>query len=188
MKPHWTEIPGWINENEGDALFKYASEIPEAGCIVEIGSWMGKSTIALALGLKTKLKYNENLIFAVDPHRDTSTHNKFNVSDTFEEFNKNISKFKVADIVQPIKSTSEEFAKGWTARISLLFVDGEHTYESVKQDLGLWLPFLIKNGIVMCHDYDGGTPGVVKAVQEMMPGSKYVWLPRVGSLFIGRKI
>lgn len=46
------ETPGWLFEEEMLALFKYAKDGPGQGRIVEIGSFVGKSTILLAGGSK----------------------------------------------------------------------------------------------------------------------------------------
>ena len=45
-------------------------------------------------------------------------------------------------------------AKLWTKPISLLFVDGDHSYEGVKSDTLNWEPFVKKGGTILFHDYD----------------------------------
>lgn len=46
----------------------------------------------------------------------------------------------------------------------VLYIDGEHSYEAVLQDLNLYVPKLKKNGIVIGDDYK--IPGVKKAIEE----------------------
>ena len=37
-------------------------------------------------------------------------------------------------------------------KIDFLFIDGDHTYEGVKQDFEMYSPFVKKNGIIALHD------------------------------------
>ena len=37
-------------------------------------------------------------------------------------------------------------------KIDFLFIDGDHTYEGVKQDFEMYSPLLNKNGIIAFHD------------------------------------
>ena len=39
------------------------------------------------------------------------------------------------------------------APIDMIFIDGDHRYEPVKQDIAVWTPFVRKGGIVAFHDY-----------------------------------
>jgi hypothetical protein len=48
--------------------------------------------------------------------------------------------------------TSEEAARGWNKPIRLLWIDGDHRYESTKVDLQLWEPYLAEGGILAMHD------------------------------------
>jgi predicted O-methyltransferase YrrM len=53
--------------------------------------------------------------------------------------------------------------------LDVVFIDLTHTYESVKQDIELWLPKVKKGGILAGHDYENDWPEVVKAVDEVFP-------------------
>lgn len=62
-------------------------------------------------------------------------------------------------------------AAQWIADGSLdfVFIDGNHQYEAVKQDVGDWAPKVRPGGIVAGHDYyefKSGRGGVVQAVDE----------------------
>jgi Methyltransferase domain len=48
--------------------------------------------------------------------------------------------------------TSKEAAREWRQPIRLLWIDGDHRYESVKQDFLLWEPFVVNGGIIAMHD------------------------------------
>jgi len=55
----------------------------------------------------------------------------------------------------------------------IVYIDAEHTYEAVKQDIKLWWPLLRVGGILCGHDYwdgeeSGRYPGVNQAVDELL--------------------
>jgi hypothetical protein len=64
-------------------------------------------------------------------------------------------------------------ASKWIANESLdfVFIDSDHSYEAVKQDIADWTPKVRKGGIVSGHDYYNGKynkMGVVQAVDEFI--------------------
>merc|ERR1712242_413053 len=50
--------------------------------------------------------------------------------------------------------------------LDLVFVDGDHAYEAVRQDIRAWRSKLRPGGILAGHDYSLFRPGVVRAVHE----------------------
>jgi hypothetical protein len=44
----------------------------------------------------------------------------------------------------------------------------------VKADILAWMPLLKEGGVMAGHDYDPGWPGVVQAVQELVPNHRVV--------------
>eukprot|EP00747_Dinoflagellata_sp_TGD_P204766 gnl/TRDRNA2_/TRDRNA2_78467_c1_seq1.p1 gnl/TRDRNA2_/TRDRNA2_78467_c1~~gnl/TRDRNA2_/TRDRNA2_78467_c1_seq1.p1 ORF type:complete len:261 (+),score=27.49 gnl/TRDRNA2_/TRDRNA2_78467_c1_seq1:1-783(+) len=52
--------------------------------------------------------------------------------------------------------------------LDLLWIDGEHTYSAVTEELRLWVPKLRRGGIVAGHDYEARFPGVVCAVHDFL--------------------
>ena len=53
------------------------------------------------------------------------------------------------------------------SKIDMIFLDGGHSYETVKNDLFLILKSIKKNKIIICDDYDQESYGVKKAVDEL---------------------
>lgn len=62
--------------------------------------------------------------------------------------------------------------------IDVVFVDGCHLYDCVKQDLDLWLPKMRRGlpTLVAGHDFSPQWPGVVQAVHERRSGGREVML------------
>lgn len=56
--------------------------------------------------------------------------------------------------------------------IDVLFIDGDHSYEGCKADIDGWYPHMKKHGVILFHDCDSTSPGVVKAVEEFANTNK----------------
>ena len=64
-----------------------------------------------------------------------------------------------------IRMTSLEASKLFAEKyFDLVYIDADHTYESVTQDITLWLPKCSK--VISGHDYSGGWQPVVDAVDH----------------------
>lgn len=53
-----------------------------------------------------------------------------------------------------IHGDADELAKVWEAPIDLLFIDGHHDYESVKNNTLAWEGLVRYGGTILFHDYD----------------------------------
>ena len=77
-----------------------------------------------------------------------------------------LKKFK--ENVQLYKGFSNtELLKIDMSKIDMIFLDGGHSYETVKSDLSLILNGIKKNKIIICDDYNQINYGVKKAVDEL---------------------
>lgn len=133
------DVPGWLGDEEALALFELARGCTGRGAIVELGSWRGRSTICLALGSK---EGSGAPVVAVDRHMDK----------TFVDFQENIRRAGVADLVRPIRATSAEALAEFDEPIELLFIDASHKYEDVRRDFDQWVPMVVEGGTVAMHD------------------------------------
>jgi predicted O-methyltransferase YrrM len=85
---------------------------------------------------------------------------------SFESVRKLLEKFE--SNVFLIKGYSHEaLLKIDISEIEFVFLDGGHSYETVKEDLRLILKDIKKNMIIICDDYDQGGYGVKRAVDEL---------------------
>jgi len=66
-----------------------------------------------------------------------------------------------------IKKTSDN-AINDIPKLDFLYIDGNHTYKFVKKDLNNYWNKINNNGIIAGHDFNIGTPGVMKAVMEFV--------------------
>lgn len=68
---------------------------------------------------------------------------------------------------------SAEIAGMWQGgKIDVLFIDGDHSYEGCKADIDAWYPYMRKGGVMLFHDADETSPGVVQAVEEFAKNNK----------------
>jgi len=162
-------IEGWLSVHEALLLFHLAKRNSAQGDIVEIGSWKGKSTVCLGLGVKAS--GTKRIIHAVDPHEGKIRIGDKKGSSTLVAFRRNVEKADLMGIISPVVSTSEAYAMKWRAPISFLFIDGLHDYEHAKEDYMLWSPYVSDGGIIAFHDGFCGYPGVWKAINELVLSS-----------------
>jgi predicted O-methyltransferase YrrM len=165
------DVEGFMQPVE---LHWLAMQASARNTVLEIGSWKGRSTKAMALACP-------GTVYAVD-HWDGSkselatTHSevlKLGIDGLFNIFKANLADEIKSNKVIPIREDSQAAAirlekeKGlrW---IDMLFIDGEHTYEAVKNDILSWMPHVAPGGLLCGHDYYD-SPFVRQAVTELIP-------------------
>ena len=79
----------------------------------------------------------------------------------------NLERAGVADQTTVLVATSEAVAAEWSGAISLLWIDGDHEYESVRRDYVLWQPHLRPDAVVALHD-TFVWPGPERVVRELL--------------------
>ncbi|MDE3178669.1 MAG: class I SAM-dependent methyltransferase [Acidobacteriota bacterium] len=146
-------VQGYMGEKEFRALAQLAalSARSQNGLLVEIGSFKGKSTIALAMVARSM---NLGKVVSIDPHTapsQTDPDLRGQLS-SFDEFMANLRSAGIEDQVEVYRQTSQEAGKGWERPVRFLWVDGDHTYEGASSDISLFLPHLAPGGIVAIHD------------------------------------
>jgi hypothetical protein len=178
-------VEGQISPSECLLLFDLASQV-SLGCIVEIGSYRGRSTVALALGSLAKSRVP---IYAIEPHESFKgvLGGDFGPKDRIEFF-KNILRTGVGEIVHLVNLSSEVVSKGWDKEISLLWIDGNHRYEAVKRDFLCWEPFVVKGGLIAFHDSTNLNLGPSKVITESLYTGGFKQIQQVQLTTILRKL
>ncbi len=127
--------------------------------VLEIGTWKGRSTAALAEGC-------QGLVFTVDqfggPLYETATYRAgARDCDVFAVATENLSGF---DNVTILKMSSREAALELAGQsFEMIFIDGDHAEDAVRDDIELWTPFVSR----MLCGHDRGLPGVAAALEGM---------------------
>lgn len=154
-----------IDKEDAETLYHYAQGA--RADIVEIGSYLGQSTVALALGSRAGRQVP---VWAIDPHEQYTVQATEHTTHTFTPHNRgyfmqNVVSAGVADIVRLISLPSVKAARCWDKHIDLLFVDGKHDYASVRADLAAWYMYVQPGGHILLHDYD--LPDVQQAAHDL---------------------
>jgi SAM-dependent methyltransferase len=160
-------ISGWMTPRELTWLSEQAKKHER---IVEVGSFMGRSTVALA--------ETSGVVYAVDTFKGSEEHKNLlsGKPDDFllGKFKNNLAGEISASKVYIIQAESCEAAdilKG--TEPDMVFIDAAHDYDSVKADIRAWLKVIVGGGLLCGYDYGNGTSlGLEKAVWEMVPGFK----------------
>jgi len=150
------DIKGWMSEEELLWLHERAKEMSS---IVEIGSWMGRSTYALLTGCKGNVIAVDHFLgnkeeqFMLDLAKDDYV---------YKEFIKNVGMFD--NLIVERNSSLETADKYKDKAFDMVFIDGSHLYRAVINDIRAWSPKTLK--LICGHDYD--FPDVKMAVGECM--------------------
>jgi MMP 1-O-methyltransferase len=151
-------VEGMISPKEAELLTELATTVNE-GCIVEVGSYRGYSTIALACRARVP-------VYAIEPHEafEGVLGGHFGPADR-KAFFKNLLEADVVESVRLVNLSSEIVAPGWQLPVGLLWIDGDHRYEAVRRDFQCWEPHV--TGMIALHDSTGETLGPTRLVGEL---------------------
>jgi predicted O-methyltransferase YrrM len=172
-------IQGFLDPQEGFALYQFARDGPGTGAIVEIGSLLGRSTCWLAAG--TSVIKREKVV-AVDHFRGSPEHQKegahcvaavAETGTTFPAFITNLQRSGLRSWVDVRVGASAKIGSDWQGPIRLLFIDGDHSYEATRADVEIWSKHVAPGGLMALHDVDVW-PGVTQAYGELL-AAKLAW-------------
>jgi len=137
-----------MNREEAWKLYRCAAAVSKGGIIVEIGTYKGGSAMIMAAA-------TEAIVYTIDI-----------VSAQI------IEKVKEFLNINPICGYSKDIAAGWDkGEIDMLFIDGDHIYDLVMEDIKGWIPKVKDGGIICFHDY-GSRPEVTHAITDALEQRK----------------
>ena len=154
-------IKGFLDEEEGQHLYRVARAAARLGPCLEVGSYCGKSTVCLG----TACREAGQVLFAVDHHQGSEEQQPgqeyFDPElfdpvagriDTFRFFHTTIIRAGLDDTVVPVACRSALAARAWATPLALVFIDGGHAYETVLTDYRSWSPHVMPGGVLIFHD------------------------------------
>jgi predicted O-methyltransferase YrrM len=153
----YESIAGGTTALERRRLFQLAQRTTK-GQIVEIGSYIGGSTVFLAKGAAGSNKK----VYAIDPHIE----GYIGAKSSRNEFSTNIEKAGCREVIIPLRVTSAEASKTFNEVVGLLFIDGLHTYEGAREDFYSWREHLADDGVIVFHDC--WSVGVARVIGAML--------------------
>lgn len=173
----WKDIEGWLFDEEAELLIKYARD----NNVVELGSYCGKSTVAMAGVAKQ--------VMAVDTFDGRATTSQ---KPTLEEFMNNTKDLNVTIF----KGTTTDMSELIKIKTDLLFIDADHSYEGVSSDFTLYFPKVKSKGYIILHDSYGENgeeehtpwPGVTKFTKELMSDSRVKFVEKCRRCSVFQKL
>lgn len=165
-------VKGFLDPDEGAALYEHALAASGLGPLLEVGSYCGKSSVYLGAACKRK----QTILFAVDHHRGSEEHqlgeeyhdpelydSRFAKMDSFPQFRHTLARANLEEVVVPIVAPSVLAARYWSTPLGLVFIDGGHSMQAALNDYRCWAGHVIRGGYLVIHDVfpspaDGGRP------------------------------
>lgn len=157
---HAKSIPSWTTREELHTLYQHARKINKGAYCLEIGSYLGASTSYIGAGIAEK---NGTLICVDTWNNETMPEGEM---DTFVEFCKNTQ--PISKYIRTIRNKSSELLpEDFPEKFDFIFIDGDHSYESVKSDFELVTVLTRKKSKVFFHD-SVAYEGVTKVIGEAL--------------------
>lgn len=162
------KLNGAITNEIGHTLHDLATAVPPSQAIVEIGSYLGKSTAYLIAGAAPTVR-----VFAVDVWEMIEPSRWFQRQrrqpPTLRGFIRQLSEVGLSGWVTPLQGLSTTIAETYDGPpIGLLYIDGDHRAGAARADFLAWRPHLAPGATVLFDDY-GVTrnPEVAKDVAQI---------------------
>jgi hypothetical protein len=149
-------------------------------------------------------KTTGSVLFSIDHHRGSEEQqpgeeyfdpelfdDEAGLVDTFKFFRQTLTAAHLEDTVVPLVCRSETAARQWQTPLSLVFIDGGHSYESVAADYRGWAEHLIPEGYLLIHDIfknpgEGGQ-APYEVYQLALASGQFEELPMVRTLGVLKK-
>ena len=198
---HARAATGFMPEDEGSLLHRWACERLPHGPVLEVGTYCGKSAIWLGGAARAC----GGTVFTVDHHRGSEEnqagwehHDPSLIDpvtgrmDTLPRFRSTIAAAGLEDQVVAVVGRSETVSRWWRTPLSLLFVDGGHGVEPARADFRGWAHWVMAGGVLAIHDVfpdpaDGGRPPYEDIYLPALASGAFSEVDVVGSMRVLRR-
>ncbi len=171
-------VEGWYAAFEWRLLFHEASRVPRDEAIVEVGTFKGRSAVAMALGAAAGRAGGGEAaatVYTVDHHcgdPGTASHLQVPMSDirTWSALMTNLRSLRLTATVVPILADGVEAGNTWAGpRVRLLFLDGARGFRDMMCDFDAWRPHLAPGALVVfggVAESDGPLEALLEIVKQ----------------------
>jgi len=151
------DIDGGINPGERRAIYHLIASL-KPSTVLEIGTHIGASTLAIARSLATHSSSTAHLTTVDIADVNDPAQGAF-MRLGFDSPCRTLMRAGLSDRVTFVAKPSSKFLRETDDRFDLIFLDGDHAAPAVYRELAQSLHCLTPNGAILLHDfYPGGRP------------------------------
>jgi hypothetical protein len=103
------------------------------------------------------------MLYLVDPYLAYSELDAYEMANARNKMQRRLGRFTNC---RWIEAPSVVSAKEVSEPLHFVYIDANHSYESVQQDIASWWPKVRSKGIIGGHDFTWEHDGVIRAVTE----------------------
>lgn len=162
------DVEGWFSPDQLARVAERAASTISGGCIVEIGSFRGRSMVAIARSAPSDVD-----VYAIDPHagndrgpQEISGYEAAAAQD-HEVFKANLERAGVAGRVAYVRKFSHEAHGDVPDGIDMLHIDGAHRFGPARSDIRSWGDRVTPGGVMLIHDAFSSV-GVTSAIVSLL--------------------
>lgn len=176
-------VEGWFSASQVARVVERASQVPASGRIVEIGSFRGRSMIAIARSAPEGAE-----IVAIDPHAGNDRGPQ--EIEGFEDeaavdskvFLTNLERAGVRDRVNYVRKFSHDAVDDVVGPIDMLHIDGAHRYGPASDDIATWGDRVVGGGSILVHDSFSSVGVTLALATKLMFSGSWRYVGRSRSL------
>jgi SAM-dependent methyltransferase len=156
---------------EGNGLIDLINDLPSDLIMAEIGCYAGESMEMFQSSGKIKKYYAIDIWDVPNAYRNEvlnpikKENSKLvyeNIGKAEKLFNKKIKKYNnIIKLKMDFKTALKKLEP-----LDFIYIDAEHTYNALMNDISYAKKIIKNGGIIAGHDYSKGFDGIVKAVNE----------------------
>ena len=192
-------VVGWTRGEEAALLAKTALNLPDSASIVEVGSFLGCSTILLA---GARAVGGSGRVHSVDTFLNSGDELSKPVYDAIaascdtsvlDGFIRNLIRAGVRDLVEIHVGESSGVATRWNTPIDLLVLDGDQSCDGVQGAFHSWSPWLKPGGFVALHNAEpsyrvAGHDGHARLAESLLASEDFDLAGCAATLFVFRRL
>ena len=192
-------IVGWMRGKEAVELARISYSLPEDAVVVEIGSFLGCSTVLLAGARKLRESGKVQCVDPFDASGDAYSVPVYRrIADSAaaslrESFDENIREAGLEEWVEVHQGRAGDVASAWSLPIDLLFLDADHSYRVVSDTYEKWSRYLKVGGVIAVHNsapgrYHEDHDGSSRLVAERIHPPQYSEIRCIATTTFARKV
>jgi predicted O-methyltransferase YrrM len=179
---HARDVEGWLTEAQARRLHAAAAAVVPGGCVVEIGSFRGRSAIVLAGAGVAE-------VVCIDPHAGSDRGPQEIAADAdrgeadVRTFRANLQRAGVEGQIRHVRAFSGDALEAVAGELDVLFVDGAHRFGPAREDIVRWGDRVRPGGRMLVHDsFSSVGVTLALATTTLSPRGRWRYAGRDGSL------